>query len=65
MPTKDGGTVLKTSLSKEDEKEPQEALPGGQAAAHVTSSRNAARIQLVPAGAARNEASCRSVGQSS
>jgi uncharacterized membrane protein len=28
-----GGTVLKTSLSKEDEKELQDALHGGQAAA--------------------------------
>ena len=31
--SKYGGTVLKTSLSKEDEKELQEALHGGQAAA--------------------------------
>jgi uncharacterized membrane protein len=31
--SKYGGTVLKTSLSKEDEKEPQDALHGGQAAA--------------------------------
>jgi uncharacterized membrane protein len=31
--SKYGGTVLKTSLSKEDEKELQEALHGGQSAA--------------------------------
>ena len=29
--SKHGGTVLKTSLSKEDEKELKEALHGGQA----------------------------------
>jgi uncharacterized membrane protein len=31
--SKFGGTVLKTSLSKKDEEELQEALHGGQAAA--------------------------------
>jgi len=31
--SKYGGTVLKTSLSKEDERELQDALHGGQAAA--------------------------------
>ena len=37
--SKYGGTVLKTSLSKDDEKELQEALHGSQAAAQQSSLR--------------------------